>query len=196
MDDALPPDLTALEQQLTAAEQDARSIAAGMSSQPEARPTAPGAWNVAECLDHLAITNRVYLRAMEVAAVRAHRQQRTRRGPATPGWVGRCFLNAVEPPASLESTVKRRFKAPAIIRPRNAPALSDALSDFLASQAEVRTFLRSYADIDLAGVHFRNPLVPGIRFSLATGLHVIAAHERRHIWQARRVQQEQENRAR
>jgi hypothetical protein len=196
MDDALPPDLAALEQQLSGAEQDARSLAADMSGQPEARPAGTGAWNVAECLDHLAITNRVYLRAMEVAAIQAHRQQRKRRGPATPGWVGRWFANTVEPPASLDSKLKRRFKAPAIIRPRNAPALSDALSDFLAAQAEVRTFLRSYADIDLAGVHFRNPLVPGIRFSLATGLHVIAAHERRHLWQARRVQQEQENRVR
>ena len=29
-----------------------------------------------------------------------------------------------------------------------------------------------------------NPFIRGIRFSLATGLHVIAAHERRHLWQA------------
>jgi hypothetical protein len=28
-----------------------------------------------------------------------------------------------------------------------------------------------------------------VRFSLATGLHVIAAHERRHLWQAWRVRQ-------
>ncbi len=69
MDDALPPDLAALEQQLSAPEKDARSLAADMSGQREARPAAPGAWNVAECLDHLAISNRVYLRAMEVAAV-------------------------------------------------------------------------------------------------------------------------------
>jgi hypothetical protein len=53
----------------------------------------------------------------------------------------------------------------------------------------VRTFLRRYAHIDLAGVHFPNPFIRGIRFSLATGLHVIAAHERRHLWQAWRVRQ-------
>jgi len=28
-----------------------------------------------------------------------------------------------------------------------------------------------------------------VRFSLATGLHVISAHERRHLWQAWRVRQ-------
>jgi hypothetical protein len=29
--------------------------------------------------------------------------------------------------------------------------------------------------------------VPGVRFSLATGLHIIAAHDRRHLQQGWRV---------
>ena len=49
------------------------------------------------------------------------------------------------------------------------------------------TFLETYANIDLAGVVFPNPFVRGMRFRLATGLHVIAAHARRHLWQAWRV---------
>ena len=59
-----------------------------------------------------------------------------------------------------------------------------AAAQFFARQDLVRAFLRKYADIDLAGVHFPNPFIPVVRFSLATGLHVIAAHDRRHIWQA------------
>jgi hypothetical protein len=51
----------------------------------------------------------------------------------------------------------------------------------------VRAFLIEYADLDLAAVRFPNPFVRGIRFSLATGLHVITAHQRRHLWQAWRV---------
>ena len=49
-----------------------------------------------------------------------------------------------------------------------------------------------YADIDLAGVRFANPFIRGVRFSLATGLHVIAAHERRHLWQAWNVRRAEE----
>jgi hypothetical protein len=33
-------------------------------------------------------------------------------------------------------------------------------------------------------VVFPNPFIRGVRFSLATGLHVLEAHERRHLWQA------------
>jgi DinB superfamily len=100
-------------------------------------------------------------------------------------------VRTLEPPARpLFKT-----KAPQTIRPRTAPALADAAAQFLASQEEVRTFLRTYADIDLAGVRFPNPFVRGVRFSLATGLHVIAAHERRHLWQAWRVRRAAESAA-
>ena len=79
------------------------------------------------------------------------------------------------------------MRAPRKIRPRPSPPLGDALEQFLASQGEVVTFLRKYAEIDLAGVVFPNPFMRGVRFSLATGLHVLAAHERRHLWQAWRA---------
>jgi hypothetical protein len=88
---------------------------------------------------------------------------------------------------------RRRLKAPSSIRPQQAPALQEAMNAFLASQDEVREFLRTYAEIDLAGVRFPNPFIPSVRFSLATGLHVIAAHERRHLWQAWRVRQAAEH---
>jgi DinB superfamily len=147
---------------------------------------AEGSWSISECLDHLATGNRVYLQAMKAAAIRARGRGRLRRGPAVPGIIGRCFIGMLEPP------VKRRFKmkAPRKIRPRAAPPLRDAFEQFLASQAAVRDFLHTYADIDLAHVRFVNPFIRGLRFSLATGLHVIVAHERRHLWQAWRVRRE------
>jgi hypothetical protein len=93
--------------------------------------------------------------------------------------------------------VRRRYKlkAPRTIRPRPDPALHDASAQFFGSQDELRAFLLRYADIDLASVRFVNPFVPVFRFSLATGLHVLAAHERRHLWQARRVREAAELRS-
>ena len=143
--------------------------------QPEA-----GSWSVAECLDHLAITNRLYLQAMTEPAIRAREQGRFRRCPAVPGFVGRWFVRTLDPPVRTLF----RMKAPRSIAPRVAPSLADAFASFATSQDEVREFLRANADLDLAGVRFPNPFVRSIRFSLATGLHVITAHERRHLCQA------------
>jgi DinB superfamily len=179
------PDIVALEEAFDAAERDARSLVAGLTEQLGAWRAEPGSWSVAECLDHLATANRVYLRAMQPAAERALTHGRRRRGPARPGLIGGWFVRTLEPPA--KPGLKR--KAPRKIQPRVAPPLGDAAGQFLASQDEVRAFLRRYADTDLTGVHFPNPFIRGIRFSLATGLHVIASHERRHLWQAWRVRQ-------
>jgi DinB superfamily len=180
-----PPDIRVLADGFDAVERDARGLVSGLTELSGAwRPDA-NSWSVAQCLDHLAIANRVYLRAMQPVAERTLMQGRKRRGPARPGVIGRWFIRTLEPP------VTSRFKraAPESIRPRRTPSLGDAIAQFLASQDEVREFLRRYADIDLAGARFPNPFVCGIRFSLATGLHVLAAHERRHLWQAWRVRQ-------
>ena len=176
-------ELVALDEALAANGRDAQNLVAGLTeAQGGWRPT-PGSWSVSECLDHLATANRVYLAAMAPPAARALAEGRRRRRPALPGVIGRWFIESLEPPA----TPLYRRKAPRLIVPRDAPPLRDAMAAFVASQDDVRGFLRRYADIDLAGVRFPNPFVRGVRFSLATGLHVIAAHERRHLWQAWRV---------
>ena len=180
MDADVPEDISELQGELEAAERDAKALVAGLSEEHGTARAEAGSWSVAECLDHLATANRVYLRAMQEPAKRARTRGRYRRRPARPGWVGRLFVVSLEPPPKWWS----RLKAPRAIRPRAAPPLAETFASFRASQADVRAFVGAHADLDLAGVRFPNPFVRGIYFSLATGLHVIAAHERRHLWQA------------
>jgi hypothetical protein len=179
----MPADIQELLDQLEAAERDAEALVAGLSEAQGARRATPGTWCIAECLDHLAISNRVYLQAMQEPAERARRRGMYRRQRATPGWAGRLFVYMLEPPPKSWS----RLKSPPRIRPRMAPPLAETFTGFMASHADVLAFVRGHADLDLASIGFPNPFVRGIRFSLATGLHVIAAHERRHLWQAWRV---------
>lgn len=177
------PDIQSLEASFDAVEQDARAIVKDLGGDLGAWHPAPDAWSVAQCLDHLAVSNRVYVKAMEGPAARAREQGRLRRGPAVPGIVGRWFVHYLEPPV----TPRRKIRAPRLIVPRHEPTLEEAFTSFCASRADVRAFLRAVADLDLARIRFPNPFIRGIRFSLATGLHVIVAHERRHLWQAWRV---------
>ena len=185
MDASLPGELAQLDAALAAAGDDARELVAGLSEVLGGWRAEPGSWSVAECLDHLATANRVYLAAMRPAAEHAREAGRRRRRPALPGLVGGWFVGSLEP----SERPRLRMRAPRQIRPRAAPALADAAAVFFDAHAAARAFLRAHADLDLAGARFPNPFVAGVRFSLATGLHVIAAHERRHLrqaWRARR----------
>jgi hypothetical protein len=189
---AVRVEIGSLFDQFDAIEADARALVSGLSeAQGRWRP-GPGGWSVAECLDHLATANRVYLESMRPAAELALARGWTRRGPAVPGVIGRWFIAWLEPP------VKPRLKsrAPAKIRPREGPPLADAFQRFIASHNDTRAFLQRFSEIDLARIRFPNPFVPGVRFSLATGVNVLAAHDRRHVWQAWNVRRAAEHAAR
>jgi hypothetical protein len=185
------PDIEDLQDQLDAAESDAQALVTGLAEEQGGWRAEAGSWSVAECLDHLAVTNRVYLCVMKDPAIRAREQGKLRRGPAAPGFLGHWFVRTMEPPVKAPF----RMKAPRAIEPRVAPPLANAFAGFRTTQNEVRAFLLEYADLDLAAVRFPNPFLRGIRLSLATGLHVITAHERRHLWQAWRVRRAAEGEA-
>jgi hypothetical protein len=93
------------------------------------------------------------------------------------------FLWSMEPPARM------KLKAPlAGMQPASSHEKGALLTEFSRRQGEVIALVRATGDLDLNGVRFSNPMLNGLRlFNVATGLLVIAAHERRHLWQARRV---------
>jgi hypothetical protein len=184
-------ELQKLSRELDAAQDDAAALVQGLDAAGGAWRSEPGSWSIAECLDHLATANRVYLRVMQPAADQARLRGRLRRGPALPGVLGRLFIKWMEPPVRP----RMRGKSPRLIRPRDQPPLENAYADFLQQQDQVRAFVAGYADIDLAGVTFPNPFIGGLRWSLATGLHVITSHERRHLWQAWNVRRAMEGTA-
>ena len=186
-----PPDIESLQNQYDAAERDAQALVSGLDESLGTWRASEGSWSVAQCLDHLATGNLIYVTAMQEAAVQAREQGRWRRGPAMPGLIGRWFVNYMEPPVK----VVFKTKAPRSIRPRNSPALKDAFDKFIESQHELGIFLQRNADLDLAHIRFVNPFIRGVRFSLATGLHVLPAHERRHLWQAWQVRKAAEDNA-
>src|SRR4051794_36516111 len=95
---SVPQDVEDLLNQLDANEHDAQALAAGLSEEAGTWHPAPGSWSVAECVDHLAITNRVYVGAMSEPAVDARNKGKLQRRPIIPGFVGRWFVKSLEPP--------------------------------------------------------------------------------------------------
>jgi hypothetical protein len=144
-----------------------------------ARPPGPGRWSAAQCVAHLAATNFAYLTALRAAVKPVlHLHNHERSGPLCPGRPTRWFLAYLEPPVRRRVRAPRRIAPPAAIDPRAA------LREFQQSQTAVRELLMECRHLDLNRIRFPNPFVPGIRFTVGAGFLIIAAHERRHLWQA------------
>ena len=175
----LPADRAELVAELERLGEAYTSVAEGLSAADFNRQAMPGkSWSVGQCLDHIAKINAHYVAPIRQAAFRA----RPGPVPLRPNRLGRWFVAEMEPPA------KRRLPAPAPAIPSSSLDPGSTLQSFRDTQARIVALVRETAELDLNRARFRNPFLMGLPiFNVATGLLVIAAHERRHLLQAQKV---------
>ena len=179
---SLPPDLEKIFDEIDASDRAADAIVDGLSDeQLHWQPENGRSWSIAQCLEHLAAMNVVYGGAVRTGIDRARARGSTRRDPGRLGFFGGRWARSMEPP------VKRRMPAPAPSRPGSGLPREEVLRRYHEAHVMVRGLIRDAASIDINRATFKNPFVPLIRVRVVTGLHVIAAHDRRHLWQAEQV---------
>ena len=61
------------------------------------------------------------------------------------------------------------------------------LNRFLASNARLRELMASARPHDVNRVRFKNPYLSVVRFTVGTGMQLVARHNHRHLGQAERV---------
>jgi hypothetical protein len=183
-DEASPRWSVRLISELNAAEERATALAKTLTPRQLNWTPSPGVWSVGQCLEHLYLTNEVYLGPM-LTSLEA-------RQPAvvqdiTPGWLGRWFIrNFIEPSSKM-----KRVRAPRKIRP-GAQIEPHILDRFLDSNHRGRDLVLRARNYDVNRVRFRNPFIPVIRFTVGTGLEIISKHQRRHLLQAERIRESPE----
>jgi hypothetical protein len=136
---------------------------------------------MAECIDHLNVTGRKYLRAVESAIEKGRREGITRTGPFRYGILERLFVRIQEPPPRF------RLKHPAAFTPASSVARDEALAAFIALQGELQQRLAQTEGLDLRRLKTPSPVSKYVKFSLGAAFEAVAAHQRRHLWQARQV---------
>jgi hypothetical protein len=143
----------------------------------------PHAWSIAECLDHLNATARVYLPRLDEAISDAIRRGLYGSGPFAYDWAGRLLVRLSEPPPRIRATSPPPY-LPAANRSRH-----EVMAAFRAYQIQFIDRLRQANGLDLARARVNAPMANWLRISLGCGFLAILAHERRHLWQARQVLQ-------
>jgi len=63
----------------------------------------------------------------------------------------------------------------------------EIITEFMASQNELQLLLREADGIDLGRAKIASPINKRLKFTLGQVFRLLAAHERRHLWQARKV---------
>ncbi|MFN2387852.1 MAG: DinB family protein [Thermoanaerobaculia bacterium] len=173
-------DATDLRRQFEAAAREARDLAGGLTlRQLQWRPA--GKWSIAECFDHLNHAERILPRFdRKLAEARAAGGRR--RWPYRAGWIAGMYIRSVEPPVR-----RLRFRSPKAFRPHSETELTDAVPRFLRLQEDLARRVEESEGVDVSGIRMGSPVVRRFKMSMAEWFAFLAAHQRRHLWQARNV---------
>jgi hypothetical protein len=176
---ALPPWSLRLFSEFEGADRRAESVAAGLSAEQINWPPRQGAWSIGQCLEHLRITNEVYLAAISAALEgREHAPVQEVRL----GWLSGWFIGKFITP----NPGGTRARAPKKIEPAGHVEAS-ILETFLRSNEAARGVVRRASDYDVNHLRFKNPFIPLVRFTVGAGLEIVAKHQGRHLLQAEGV---------
>lgn len=146
---------------------------------------APRAWSVGQCLDHLAVSMRVYLDPMEPLVEEARSAGRTGGEPYGRGtFMGRYLIRALSKPG-------KRYPAPKSFRPREGDLDPGAVRDEFEGQLRRLQSAAARCDgLALGEIRMAWPAFRPVKMSLAQAFQLQALHLHRHLDQAERVTQE------
>jgi hypothetical protein len=177
----LAPELVRLRAQFEQVSSDADALVASLDARQFCWRPSSDAWSVGECLDHLNAAARMYLPRLDDAIAEATRNGAHGEGPFKYAWIDRLIVHIAEPPSRIRVPAPRGFLPPC------RGSREEIVSALRAYQAQFIDRLQQANGLDLARVRVTSPVVRWLGFSLGAAFGLIAAHERRHLWQARKV---------
>ena len=139
---------------------------------------APGAWSVDQILEHLAVSNALYVQSMRVALA-AHAKGGSA-GEWKPTWLGRLLRNSVDPSSQRKLPAPKRIVPGPTVQP-------GVLERFVSSVDDLDALLEQSEDLDLRRVRFMSPLARFLRLNLGDGFAICVAHIARHTNQIERT---------
>lgn len=176
----------ALRGEFDAAREDARALLAELDDAAFNWRRAPGTWSIAECIDHLNMTGRKYIRALDRAIEEGRARNLVGAGPFRYGLLERWIVRFMDAPPKL------RIKAPKAFVPASETRLAESAAAFAALQDEFQACLARADGLHFGKVKARSPVSKRIKFSLGAAFAAISAHQRRHLWQARQLRKDPE----
>jgi hypothetical protein len=167
--------------QIEEIEADARELTAPLDDERINAGSGISDWSIAQCLGHLTLFTQVFLPGWDAAIAEGKRLGLRRSSEAPHGFVLECFLRLMEPPYTLKAKTGKAFV------PTGRRTKPDVLEEFFAAHRQAEQRMRAAEGLDFERVRVDSPLLKHVRYPLGFAFDLYTAHERRHLWQARRI---------
>ncbi|MGZ7039553.1 MAG: DinB family protein [Thermoanaerobaculia bacterium] len=138
----------------------------------------PKRWSAAECISHLTLTGQAFVPIIQGAIFGAKKSGSKPKRRMRMDVVGGLVRWVMEPP------VRRHLRTAAPFVPRAARPKAEAFAEFASLQSQLMYEALEASEIDFGSVMVVSAFNRRVHYSLYSAFRIIAAHERRHLWQA------------
>jgi uncharacterized damage-inducible protein DinB len=143
------------------------------------KPTAD-AWSIAQCLDHLMVSNKLYFPRFDAIARNTHRMSFYERLPVLPAFFGKMLIHSLKNPKMKTKTVRTS-------EPHISAFARTVIAEFRRENEKLIEKIQSVKDRDLRTVRVTSAIASLVTYSVRDMITVLLVHEQRHIAQAERV---------
>ena len=135
-------------------------------------------WSAAECVAHLNVTNRAYVPRIEEGLHELETKKVASSTRMVMNFNAKLLRWWLEPPSRLKLPTARAFQPSAVT------SAEDVLHAFQELNARINEQLNRGRGLCLDKAMMVSPFSEGMKYNLYSAFVLIAAHNRRHLWQA------------
>lgn len=138
----------------------------------------PEIWSIAQCLDHVIISNKTYFPTFVQLADGTKRQRKRERLPLLPSVWGNWLQR------SMSADAKHKQAAPEVFQPSQTSLSSEIIDRFSEHQMVLKDLIERLDKLDHKEIIITSPANQMMTFSLKNACQLLIEHERRHLNQA------------
>jgi hypothetical protein len=175
----LPPPLETCAHDFHHSMEEARNLLTYSNEEALRKRPSPSGWSALECVVHLNLVTQAMLPGIR-QAVDAAPQCNAAQHSYKMDLAGRLLAWSLEPPPLL------KLKAPKAAQPLEAGEPESVLQEFEQQHSELIRLLRDSAGKSIDQQKMKSPFA-NMHYSAYSAFRIITAHDRRHLWQARKA---------
>lgn len=165
---------------MTDAATDAAAAFGGLASEQLNWKPSEKSWSVAQCLEHIILTNREFDPEFKKLASGTRKNSFWENVSPFSGWGGRFLIRAVSEDSKKAKAPSKRIVPPSVIS-------GDIVKQFVDHIDDVNKQVESVAGADREKTILTSPFLVVFTYKLDDAFTVLVEHTKRHIRQAKRV---------
>ena len=138
----------------------------------------PKKWSIAQCLDHIMVSNKTYYPTFEKLLTHSYRLPLLQRLNPFKKLFGPMMVKSLGPQPT------KKFTAPKIFEPSSSDLPGSMVSNFVQHQAILGNYVERLNRLDTKKEVITSPVSGLISYSLEDAMRIISGHEQRHLNQA------------